>query len=247
MGVDERTPGPTGQRTDEWTASPWWRRVGWVLVAGWVLVIALVPLTGEKESTYGTLVGDLVDGVSVLEVEGLLPESSNGWGTVRIRWRSGGIDRVTEVVDASSPREARRARREMRAWESQTHVQVNLAQALREWSPDVHVQTQPFAESSGLHGQMSGWRTPGWLALAALTLGLTTLGLVVSGPRPRRANRWAWFWMLLLSPLGLALYLAFGGPAGRREPSPPRAPYMRGGWGFLAALVLATLWSWAQR
>src|SRR5699024_9313543 len=96
------------------------------------------------------------------------------------------------------------------------------------------------------YGTLAGWRTSPWLVLLALTLGLVTLGLVVSGPRPRRANRWAWFWMLVLSPLGLALYLAFGGPAGRREPPPPGIPYMRGGWGFIAALVLGTFWAWSQ-
>jgi drug/metabolite transporter (DMT)-like permease len=88
---------------------------------------------------------------------------------------------------------------------------------------------------------------PVWLPFVFLGLGFMTLKVLVSGPKPRRANGWAWFWMMLFSPLGIALYLVFGGPLGRREPPRNRNEYMTGGWGFLAALILGALWSWASR
>ncbi len=59
------------------------------------------------------------------------------------------------------------------------------------------------------------------------------------GPRPWRATRWAWAWLVLLvPPFGIAAYLALGGPTGLFRPRDPRRVWLTGGWAFLLALLL---------
>lgn len=66
---------------------------------------------------------------------------------------------------------------------------------------------------------------------------LAALALILWGPRPRYATRWAWFWLGMV-PLNLAAFALFE-PAllgSRREPAPlPRR--LTGGYAFLIAAV----------
>jgi hypothetical protein len=88
-----------------------------------------------------------------------------------------------------------------------------------------------------------GWSVPalaGWLALVA---GAATLLLIVGGPRPWRATRWAWVWLgLPLGPLVLLVYLLLGGPLGLWRPA-EGSRRLTGGWAFLLAVVIPSGWS----
>lgn len=89
-------------------------------------------------------------------------------------------------------------------------------------------------------GRLFGWQTPNPLALTALLLLLVGFGVLVSGPAPWRATRWAWFW-LLLPPVGGIAFLLLSGPTpGVPGPRPP-GRRLTGGWAFLLALPLAAV------
>jgi hypothetical protein len=94
-------------------------------------------------------------------------------------------------------------------------------------------------------------RMPGPAATLVRVATVTSIVLVVlmiGGPQPRRATKWAWFWLLLV-PGGLTqlAWIAVEAPWSRRanrRPEPP--PHRRdvpdgrltGGWSFLFAFVL---------
>jgi hypothetical protein len=85
-----------------------------------------------------------------------------------------------------------------------------------------------------------GWRLPGWMGWPVLAWWLGCLALLVVGPRPWRATRWAWFWLLPL-PFGPLAFLLLGGPT----PGLPRPAdenrRLTGGWAFLLAILLGGL------
>lgn len=85
------------------------------------------------------------------------------------------------------------------------------------------------AEHTG-YSEAFGWRLPHWAGLVALLVWLGTFIALVIGPPPWRANRWAWFWLLLLvSPVGLVAFLVLGGPTGLLPPTPPGRGCVAGG------------------
>jgi hypothetical protein len=79
---------------------------------------------------------------------------------------------------------------------------------------------------------------PTGVVAAALLLTLCGVGLLVAGPEPWRATRWAWFWLVLTSPFVSVLFLLLSGPT-VAVPG-PRNPRRRltGGWAFLLSLPL---------
>jgi hypothetical protein len=82
------------------------------------------------------------------------------------------------------------------------------------------------------------YEAPGSVGLAYLVLLVGTLGLI-SGPRPWRATRWAWAWLVLIAPaFGVPAYFLFGGSTGLFRPRPPGRIWLTGGWAFLLAILL---------
>lgn len=78
----------------------------------------------------------------------------------------------------------------------------------------------------------------------ALFLGMTfgALVLLVTGPDPRLATRWAWFWLTSGAwPVWLAYLLLEPTPLWSRRPLLGPARRLTGGWAFLAQLLLAPL------
>ena len=77
---------------------------------------------------------------------------------------------------------------------------------------------------------------------AGVAVWLAVLLLIVGGPEPWRATRWAWGWVVLLAgPLGSVAYLLLGGPLALLR---PHAGHRRltGGWAFLLAWFLFAGW-----
>ena len=85
---------------------------------------------------------------------------------------------------------------------------------------------------------MLGWRVPDPIGIVAFVLHFAGLGLLVTGPQPWRATRWAWFW-LLLPPVGSIAFLLLSGPTpGLPAPKNPRRR-LSGGWALLLSLPLS--------
>lgn len=89
-------------------------------------------------------------------------------------------------------------------------------------------------------GELLGWRTPAGLGLVALGLLLGWLCVLVAGPAPWRATRWAWFW-LGFPPFGLLAHLLLSGPTpGLPAPRDPERR-LTGGWAFLVYVVVSAV------
>jgi hypothetical protein len=84
------------------------------------------------------------------------------------------------------------------------------------------------------------WRTPEWAGPSAVALWVAVLFVLVGGPHPWRATRWAWFWLLLGIPeLAIPAFLLFSGPGlGLRPPRAGRRGFT-GGWAFVLFLIFS--------
>ncbi len=224
--------------TNHWQG--YWRRSGWGIAAGLALMLLAIPVVGARVSSYDALLRAVASGdVTHVDAAGMLRPSSTGYGRVEVSWRNGLLTRLTEVTDASSPREADSIGYGGE-WDP---VEINLRNALRSEQPGLTISRAPMRAS---YSELAGWRIPLWLGLPVFALCLLSFMLVVSGPQPRRANRWAWAWLVLASPLGIAAYLVLGGPTGLTKAPDPAKRRMRGGMGFLLSLGLAAFMPWTR-
>jgi hypothetical protein len=65
---------------------------------------------------------------------------------------------------------------------------------------------------------------------------LVTLILLIVGPQPRWATKWAWFWLLGTGPMSAVFLLVEPVPVWQSEPAFARPSRLTGGWAFLIAL-----------
>ncbi len=212
-----------------------WDRARQALVVGWLLVIAAMLVAGART----TSLGDLREAVARGDVDGVtvtsgLPARATGYVLVQVGWREGLWRHEAAVVEwRGSPTERVEARESARD-QGATAVHGSLAAALRAADPGLTVSVSDHDLSSST---LLGWRCPPWLGLVAAALVLCGLGLLLGGPEPWRATRWAWFW-LLVPPLGSIAFLLLSGPT----PGLPRPKdgtrRLTGGWAFLLAVPL---------
>lgn len=213
---------------------PWrrWDRIaGRFLTFGWLCAAILLLSVGELDGSYAQLSNDLRAGeVHQVEVVGAAELEGMGWSGATIQWRDGLVMRTAEVAQASDERVARRAQRES----TQPVVVGSVEAHLQRLDPDVRIVE---GGSRARTFTFFGWGVPDGLGLLLLVLYLGTLGLI-AGPRPWRATRWAWAWLVLLAPwAGIPAYLLLGGPLGLLGPRPNSRLWLTGGWAFLLALV----------
>ena len=234
MSIDTPTPSapaPIVPPADGWTRRD--RLAGCLLTATWLALLVAVLLVGERESTFGHLEEKVAAG-EVREVEVVgdpLSGSSIGYAGVQVRWRESWVDRTASVTQASSERQAAKARRA----NGGPVIIGGVDDHLRRLDPDVSLSRGEHRSTSFSMGGLEG---PGWIGFGYLLLLLGTLALV-GGPRPWRASRWGWAWLaLLLPPYGIGAYLLLGGPTGLFPPRNPRRVWLTGGWAFILALIL---------
>jgi len=74
---------------------------------------------------------------------------------------------------------------------------------------------------------------------------LAILVLLIIGPQPRWATKWAWFWLLGLGPMSVVFLLAEPVPVWQSSPAYLRPSRLTGGWAFLlmifGGIVLSAL------
>jgi hypothetical protein len=224
--VVERTAKPTPP------VGRWDRIAAWSLLAVLVVMVGAAVVLGERQVDVSDLRQAIGDGdVSEVRMSEGLPDDATGYDTVTIRWREHGIAYVTTVAQASSERQARKVRRA-----ADEVVVGDVADWLHTFGREVTVAGPTDAHYSGTRTTLVGFDAPGWLALVGLGAVCATL-LLIGAIEPWRATRWGWAWLVLLTPVGVPLFLLFGGLTGLLRPR-PGAYRLTGGWAFLLASAI---------
>jgi hypothetical protein len=228
MTVEVRAPSAT--KYDEWGERRW-RLVGLLLATVAFAAASLMVTTGQRPATYGDLLAD----VASSKVDEVQLVGSDGLGAVELRWSVlGGILDQYAVVQVTDSRS-------YDAWSEAVFVTSDdPRQTLRSIDRSVRITVGPTGGTPSF--TFMGWRVPGPVGLLATATWLAVLLLIIGGPEPWRATRWAWGWAWFLAgPLGTVAYLLLGGPLGVAR---PRAGHRRltGGWAFLIASFVFAGW-----
>lgn len=209
------------------------RCVAWVLVAMCVVLLGTILVAGERPTSYAELRAAVADGrVDEIRVEGGLSGQVLGAAGATVHWRDGLMGRVTSVTEATSRRDARLAGM------TGPVLEGRVDDKLTELDPGLR-STRSGDWSS--YNEIGPWRVPQWTSAASVVLYLGVLCLLVGGPKPWRATRWAWFWLLGSVPfVGALAFLLLGGSTSVLPPARPERR-LTGGWAFLLTVVVASI------
>jgi hypothetical protein len=210
-----------------------WDHLRHALLVGWILVLVAVPLSGERSATWPELRALVAAGeVETVRVSGEMSGRWTGYSIVEVHWRHGWQRHRAEVVQVSG--RGQRDEAEAAADRDVQVIQAAPSSRLTALQPALQVTRDQRRSSDG---PLLGWHVPSAVALPAFALFAAGFVLLVAGPAPWRATRWAWFW-LLLPPVGGIVFLVLSGPT----PGVPRPRDERrrltGGWAFLLAIPL---------
>jgi hypothetical protein len=214
------------------------RGVALTTTAVWLGLLVGALLLGHRAATFNDLKTVIaLDHVNDVQVAGGLAGRETGHDVVEVQWRQGFLRFVTQVVQERPTGAAGRSVRDDD--EISAVLDQPVAEALHDIDPDVEV-TSWHGTSGGW--TVLGWDTPGWvdvvLAVAVLAMGW----LLTTGPPPRRATRWGWFWLMVLLPVaGFLGYLLLSGVLSRRPPPFTGRPALTGRKAFLLGVLLALL------
>lgn len=211
-------------------------RSRWALLTAAVALLTMAPFV----ATHPTSLSDLKDAVAAGAVTRVviadpLPVGATGFATPEIRWEQGGITHATQVTQVSDRSVAAPSS------QSSTDVVVGGAQQYLRSLPGGGPDRLTIVEGTRVSsGSILGWQVPVWFALTSFLLWLLTLTLVIGGPTPWRATRWAWFWCVVspVALVGVPAYLALSGRLPRGASKRPERR-VTGGWVFAAMLLLS--------
>jgi hypothetical protein len=208
-----------------------WVFIAWTLVAGCLVLLATMLVAGGRDTPYSDLRAAVADGrVDEIRVAGGLDREYGyrGFALAEVHWREGLVPRVSTVYEVSA------GERVDGAGSDVTRVRGRVDERLSALDPDLKT-----SRSGGLAPAVTqGWYLPGWTTPVGVALLLGTLALIIAGPQPRRATRWAWFWLLWLAPpLGALVFLLLGGSTGSLSPKKGEKR-LTGGWAFLLSIVV---------
>lgn len=211
------------------------RIVAWVLLAGVLVMYAAAAVVGERETDLPHLRAAIASGeVTEVRLSEGLDDGSRGYIGVKVAWEQHGVSHSTTVTQASGERQARQARR----GNASTPVAVgDVADFLTADGQQVRVAgttQRPFGTST----EVLGFTVPGGFFVAQLVITCATL-LLIGAREPWRATRWAWAWLVLLTPVGVPGFLLLGGMTGLLRPKAPQRR-LTAGWALLLALLVFT-------
>lgn len=206
-----------------------WVFIAWTLVATCLVLLGTILVAGERPASYAELRAAVADGrVDEIRVGGGLVGQVEGSASANVHWRDGLLRRVTSVTEATSRRDARSSgmRRPI--------LDGRVDDELSELDPDLRATRS----SEGGYSEIGPWRVPGWTGIASVVLYLGVLALLLAGPKPWRATRWAWLWLVGSVPIvGALAFLLLGGSTSLLPPARPERR-LTGGWAFLLAFAI---------
>lgn len=215
----------------------WWsaRVAGWALVAACLLLVVVGVVAGERAATYEELRRDVASGeVEHVTVSPGLSGDFRGRITVDVYWRTATGWRVAQVVEQHPLRSRARD-------DAGRPIVYDVGEDLRAANAAVQVERRPHWRDRSSDAGLLGWRLPTWCVWVLMGVWFGALVLIIGGPPPWRATRWAWFWLVVLAaPVGVPAFALLGGPCGLLPPRPGRRPGLRGGMGLLLAIIVGS-------
>ena len=211
-----------------------WAPLRLALAGLWLVAAVAGSVVHERPATLEDLYASVAAGevASVHLIGGLPPGTESGYAELQVHWRTGFVPRVAtmKVVRSSDGGEV-----VVSPDEAFTTDDVAAEVVARDSS--VRVVRTDFQSGINFAPAVFGWSVPMWVAAVMFGVWLVSLYVLIAGPEPWRATRWAWFW-LGGSPFGLILFLLLSGPTPALPA--PRDPNRRltGGWAFLLSIVL---------
>ena len=210
-----------------------WDRVRWAVLAGWILLVGALPFVGERTASWSD-VRDLVASGKVhsVVIDNQLPLSDSGSGKVTIHWRHGLLRYVTMVRQTNGVVDGDYS--EYNNDDVTAYLNSAPGDRLSELQPGLKVT--PGRGSPAYHNKLLGFATEWPYGNAKILLWVVGFGVLLAGPQPWRATRWAWFWWIT-NPIGVAAFLLLAGPLVRRTQPANVNRRLTGGWSFLLAIV----------
>lgn len=219
------------------------RGLAWLVLAVWVAGLVAALFLGHRTAPFSDLKTAIVtDWVDTVEVSGSLDDGARGFEVVEVRWQRGWLRFSTLVVEEQPHGAAGSAVR--RDDEITAVVDRPVAEVVHDLDPAVTVTEVPRDPGAAT---LLGLDTPVWADVTLVTALGTMLGLLATGPQPRGATRWGWFWLMLLAPpIGFFGYLMISGVLYRPRPPRPDLVGLRGPWAFLIGGWCAAAWASAS-
>lgn len=210
-----------------------WDVLRHVVVVAWLLVVVAAVLLGVRTASWSDVERLVEDGqVETVRVSEELGAQATGYATVIVQWRHGPFRYQAEVIQVRGGQQV--LHEALSSDEEPVVVRGAPSARLAALQPGLRVRHDIQRQSDGA---LLGWRVPVPIGIVAFVLHLAGLALLVTGPQPWRATRWAWYW-LLLPPVGSIAFLLLSGPtAGLPAPNPTRR--LTGGWAFLLSLPIS--------
>ena len=210
----------------------------WVLAALLPVAVLALLVLGERPRSLEDLQQAVRSGdVTSVRITGGLDPGATGWTQQRATWRDGLLRSTVDVVHAPSGTDPGGTGL-LNGTDPAPVVGEELGAALRALAPDLRIERQQGIDDAG--GEVMGWRAPTPLVLLWLVGALATLWLLVNGPQPQRATRWAWFW-IMGTPVGALAFLLLSGPTPGLPAPHPTARRTTGGQGLVVGLLLSAV------
>ena len=217
----------------------WYGHLRLALLLAVLAFAATVPFVGSRTASLAELQGALEAGrVEQVSVIGALPPGATGSRTAHIVWQDGPITRVTTVRHLSDGSQGPPHERS-----DLDHVLGDLRHQLGVWDKQSSLSVVTETEGPMDRAPMAGWYLPVWMGQVSPWLWVVAVLLLATGPEPRWATRWAWFWAFIGPLVVVALPLfALGSVPLPGRPAPRRPGHrLTGGWAFLLVGLIVTV------
>jgi hypothetical protein len=203
--------------------------IAWALLICCFALLVIGLVVGERTSSYDELRQAVASGdVDSVVVTGGTTAPFLGRASATVHWRDGLFRYHAPVVEQHPQRRT--------ATRTGVPVVYSVEDDL-ESDGGFSIERRPHDYPG--YNEIYGWRLPHWTSVATAVVGIAGLVLLIAGSQPRRATRWAWFWLMSAAPpVGFLAFLLLGGLLSPRPPA-DLGRRLTGGWAFLLSILIS--------